>query len=255
MQPSLTIVGAGILAPNQLTLEADRALRGSSLILYVVGDAPAMISYLQSLGPKAVDMNSYYRSGELDEEVYRNLSQAVIAAMEGNDTVSFVVNGHPLIYNLPVRIIAREARKRGYRVNVLPGISSIDTMLMQLGIEIGSSGLQVYDANRFVYYGIEPDVRVPLILFQPGCFGSGIITIDKENAPRRFERLCGCLMHFYGPDHVVRILRSSMASDVAPLDISVEIRDLPSRASSIDYVSSLYVPARERLKVKDQEFF
>jgi hypothetical protein len=73
-----------------------------------------------------------------------------------------------LVYVTSSTLILDRAPKHGIRVNLLPGISSLDTMIVQLRLEIGVHGLHVFEANRFIYYQIEPDPRVPLFLFQPG---------------------------------------------------------------------------------------
>jgi uncharacterized protein YabN with tetrapyrrole methylase and pyrophosphatase domain len=248
-------VGAGICAPNQITLESDRSLRASDLVLHHVGRLPEMLDYLGSLGVPLHDLEDLYEEGALDIDVYDRIANAVLDAAEGRSLVTFVVNGHPLIYNRPVRLVASRAKARGISVNVLPGISSIDTMLLQVGIEIGSAGLQIYDCNRFVYFGIEPETTAPLLLFQPGCFGSGVITKRHENLPARFAKLVDYLLRSYPPEHEVRILKSALTPASGALDLRVPLGSLCGHATDIDYATTLYLAPLRRAQIVDRAFF
>ena len=88
--------------------------------------------------------------------------------------------GHPGIYVTVTREIQERGNAMGVETVVASGISSIDTMILQLGLE--NRGLRRPDvqANRFIYHGIVPDRRVPLFLPARGCWiGHTDTSIDK----------------------------------------------------------------------------
>ena len=59
----ITIIGAGVLSPDQLTLEAVRAMQGSSIIYYLLDTNPKLEAYLAKLGPELVDLGYLYEEG------------------------------------------------------------------------------------------------------------------------------------------------------------------------------------------------
>jgi len=251
----ITIIGAGVLSPDHLTLEADRTMRASAIIFYLLDSNPRMTAYLHTLGTKLVDLSSAYTEGAFDQDVYAQIAKTVIDATKSYDRVCFLVPGHPLIYVTASTLILDEARRLGIKATALPGISSLDTMIIQLGLEIGRHGLQVFECNRFIYFSISPDPRVPLFLLQPGAIGSGFITERRTNRARRFEILRDYLLRHYPPQHRCLLLVSKFDSRLRPVKRAVAIRDIPQSAKFIDYDTSMFVPPSADFEIVDLEFY
>jgi uncharacterized protein YabN with tetrapyrrole methylase and pyrophosphatase domain len=251
----ITIVGAGVLSPDHLTLEADRTMRASSIIYYLLDSNPRMTAYLDTLGTKVVDLSNLYREGAFDQDVYMQIAKIVIEATKRYDRVCFLVPGHPLIYVTASTLILDEARRLGIKATALPGISSLDTMIIQLGLEIGRHGLQVFECNRFIYFSISPDPRIPLFLLQPGAIGTGFITEKRANRARRFDILRDYLLRHYPPQHQCLLLVSKFDSRLRAVKRAVAIRDIPQFAKIIDYDTSMFVPPSADFKIVDQDFY
>lgn len=251
----ITIIGAGVLCPNHLTLEADRAMRGSSIIYYLLDSNPKMVAYLAKLGPELVDLGDIYKEGAFDQDVYERLAEIVIVATKSHTHVCFLVPGHPLIYVTSSSLILDHARRLGIKANVLPGISALDTMIIQLGLEIGRHGLQVFESNRFVYLSFKPDPRVPLFLLQPGAIGTGFITAKRKNRAQRFEILRDSLLRYYPPQHRCLLLVSKFDPRFPSVKRSVAIRRIPQYAELIDYKTSMFIPPSADFEIVDHDFY
>jgi uncharacterized protein YabN with tetrapyrrole methylase and pyrophosphatase domain len=251
----ITIIGAGVLSPNHLTLEADRAMRGSSIIYYLLDSNPKMAAYLAKLGPELVDLADIYKEGTFDQDVYERIAEIVIVATKSHPHVCFLVPGHPLVYVTPSSLILDHARRLGIKVTVLPGISALDTMILQLRLEIGRRGLQVFESNRFVYFSFKPDTRIPLFLLQPGAIGTGFITAKRKNRARRFEILRDSLLRYYPPQHRCLLLVSKFDPRLRSVKRSVTIRSIPQYAELIDYNTSMLVPPSADFEIVDHEFY
>ncbi|MBV8416663.1 MAG: hypothetical protein JO251_15755 [Verrucomicrobia bacterium] len=251
----ITIIGAGVLSPDQLTLEAVRAMQGSSIIYYLLDTNPKLEAYLAKLGPELVDLGNLYEEGAFDQDIYEQIAEIVLLATKRYAHVCFLVPGHPLIYVTSSSLILDRAQRMGITTTVLPGISSLDTMIIQLRLEIGRHGLQVFEANRFVYLSFKPDPRIPLFLLQPGAIGTGFITEKRENRPRRFEALRDALLRYYPPQHQCVLLVSKHNPRFRSTRRTIAIRSIPRYAELIDYSTSLFIPPSADFEIVDYDFY
>jgi uncharacterized protein YabN with tetrapyrrole methylase and pyrophosphatase domain len=252
--PRITIVGAGIFGPDQITQEGDAALRTSELIFFLLDLNPRLRQYLKSLGPELVDLDPLYREGRLETDVYDDITRLVVFAAAVRRRTALLVPGHPAIYVTVTREIEERGNAMGIETVVLPGISSIDTMILQLGLEIGDRGVQIYEANRFIYHGIVPDRRVPLFLLQPGAVGSAVLTHRSASRPRRFDVLRRALRRFYPPEHPCVVLASQSAVGRPARKQTIRLSQL-ARRSVFDHDTSLFVPPCEEISVVRRDFY
>jgi tetrapyrrole (corrin/porphyrin) methylase-like protein len=213
-----------------------------------------MRRYLSSLGQPLVNLEPLYRNGAPDVQVYEHIATVVTAAALRYDRVSFIVPGHPLIYVTPTPRILEKARRLRIPTVVLPGISSFDTMVLQLNLDIADHGVQAFECNRYVYFGIKPNPRVPLFLFQPGGFGTGVLTREQANRPRRFRELMQALLATYPADHRCCLLTSQFQFSLPGQVHWFQIRRLCEMARHIDYHATLFVPPRQEFRIQQSQF-
>jgi uncharacterized protein YabN with tetrapyrrole methylase and pyrophosphatase domain len=230
-------------------------MRRSSVIYYLLDSNPKMAAYLAKLGPELVDLGNLYKEGAFDRDVYARIAETVIAGTKKYAHVCFLVPGHPLIYVTTSSLILEGAQRLGVKATVLPGISALDTMIIQLRLEIGRYGLQVFESNRFVYLAFKPDPRVPLFLLQPGAIGTGFITAQRKNRARRFEILRDCLLRYYPPEHRCFLLVSKFDPKLRSVKRSITIRGIPRHADLIDYSTSLFIPPSADFQIVDHDFY
>jgi len=213
-----------------------------------------MRRYLSGLRRPLVNLESIYRDGELDLIVYERIADTIIEGALKHKRVSYIVPGHPLIYVTPTELILKKAKRLRLSTSVLPGISSLDTMILQLNLNIAHNGVQAFECNRFVYFGIEPDPRVPLFLFQPGGLGTGVLTQEHQSSPRRFQELLRALRKTYPASHQCCLLTSQHQFGRPGRAHWFALGRLCSKAAQIDYNVTLYVPPSEEFRVERSEF-
>jgi hypothetical protein len=223
-------------------------------VYYLLALNPKMRRYLSSLRRPLVNLEPIYRDGALDVGVYERIASVVTAAARKYSRVSFIVPGHPLIYVTPTAKIVEKAKRLRIRTVVLPGISSVDTMVLQLNLDIADYGVQAFECNRFVYYGIRADPRVPLFLFQPGGFGTGILTREQASRPRRFRELMEALLTMYPPTHQCCLVTSQFQFSRLGQVRWFQIQRLCDMAPYIDYHATLFVPPSQQSRVKRLPF-
>src|SRR5262249_24541827 len=146
-EPDIHIVGLGVKGIEHVTRETESACRRSNEIL-AVANLPAVLTYLKSLCLRVTDLHPLsYEEDENRLKAYDTMSAMVLAAALDHAPVTFATYGHPLIYVYPTRQIVDAAPYLGLTVRVLAGISSLDTMLIDLGVDPAIDGLQMYEAT------------------------------------------------------------------------------------------------------------
>ena len=249
--PDIYIVGLGIVSVRQITREAEDAIRASHSVLYV--DAGYGIhDYLLSLCRNVENLIPEYREGSLRVETYRAMATRVVEAALDDPPVTFAVYGHPTFFVYPSELIRRSAALLGLGVQVLPGISTIDTVSIELGIDVGMTGLQMYDATGMLLVKRRLDPEVPCILLQVDAVETAFYTAGRS-VPERFRRLQSHLLDFYPPEHVLVNVRSStfplFPSDVEPIPLS----ELPEQLAASGATGTLYIPPVSMTPFADAE--
>lgn len=200
------LLGRGIAdGVSQMTTEALAAIRASRIVFDLSGDVRA----IRKLHRNVVDLSSDYWTGELCDNIYDRLQEMLLSEAKTNGpTISVVVDGHPMVFDDVNWGIVRAGRKRGLNVVALPGISCVDTMMIDLGVDIGD-GAQIVHANHLLTHDITLDPHLQTFVFQIGKFGTSFFTRQtRANRPGRFTPLVEHLTRFYPPDHVATLIVS-----------------------------------------------
>jgi uncharacterized protein YabN with tetrapyrrole methylase and pyrophosphatase domain len=127
-------------------------------------------------------------------------------------------------------------------VRIIPGISSIDTVLCDLGVDL-APGLQVYEATWLVACGIRPHLEAAVLLVQMGTFGSLRTNYQKRPTGASLAKLVTYLCEFYPGAHEVFLVRSSNGAGEPPHIRRFELRNLCAAAADDLAGASLYIPA------------
>lgn len=201
------LIGRGIAEGTaHMTVESIEALRSCRVVFDLSDDVRA----IRRLHPYVVDLAREYWTGELCADVYPRLEARVLEeAMTNGPTVGMVVDGHPMVFDDVNWEIVRNGRRRGLRVAPLPGISCIDTLLIDVGVDLGD-GTQIVQANSLVLYAVTLDPSLHSFILQVDKFGTSYFSAEtRGNRRGRFTLLAEYLMRFYPGDHMVTLLVSS----------------------------------------------
>ncbi len=157
------IVGLGIVGVRQITREAEAALRASHTV-FVVDAGFGVLEFIASLGPNVVDLLPLYQEDGSRDLVYRKMAAIVVQAAMDHPPVAFATYGHPTMFSYPPSLIRRAAALLDLRTHTMAGVSSLDTLIVDLGFDPGSEGLQMYEATDMLLRErpLQPDV--PLLL-------------------------------------------------------------------------------------------
>ena len=91
---SLTIVGTGIQAISQITLEAVGYIREADRVFYHATNGVTS-SYIRSLNPQSIDLYEYYGEGKNRSITYVQMAELMLREVRRGLNVVGVFHGHP----------------------------------------------------------------------------------------------------------------------------------------------------------------
>jgi hypothetical protein len=234
---SLTIVGTGIRPGLQTTPESRARIRHASKVLYLLAeDAPT--AWIHELAPTAESLAPLYQPGKSHASVYQAIVDRVLDLVRSGEDVCLVSYGHPSVFDASTHDAVARARQEGFAASVLPAISALDCLFVDLELDPGARGLQSYEASEFIASGRTPDTRVPLILWQISVIGMAETTGQVN--PDGLGKLAARLGTIYGPEHEVIVYEATPfpagRPHIAPTPLSRLER------AEVTGMSTLYVP-------------
>ena len=237
---SLTVVGTGIQLVGHLTLAARSWIEGADKVLFAVAD-PLTAKWLLSLNPAAESLP--YDTGNLRRRTtYDEMVERILVEVRSGLNVCAVFYGHPGVFADPAHEAIRQARREGFRAEMLPGISAEDCLFADLGVDPGRNGCQSFEATDFLIRRRKFDPTSVLILWQIGFTGN--LGFFKEDSHLRgLKVLAEVLQTDYGPEHEVTVYEAAVYYPVcSPTIERMRLCELPN--ASVTPVSTLYVPPK-----------
>lgn len=238
---TLVVVGTGIQWAGQTTLAAQRAIEGADRVLFAVAD-PWTARWVQQLNPRAEPLP--YGSGTgARRDVYREMVERILAPLREGLRVCAVFYGHPGVLTDASHEALRRAQEEGHTARMLPGVSFLDCLYADLGLDPGRDGCQVFEATDFLVRARVFDAHSPLVLCQVGLTGNrGFFDAqDTERIRRGLQVLTEVLRRYFPSTHEVVLYEASTLPvepsrmERVPLDALPEAR--------VTALSTLFVPA------------
>jgi uncharacterized protein YabN with tetrapyrrole methylase and pyrophosphatase domain len=226
---------------NQLTDEVTVALDRSDRI-YLLHPHDIVAEALSDRFGTVVRLGSEYEEGQPRSAAYdRIVDRVVDAAADADSPVALATYGHPTVGVTPTNDVVQRAEGAGVDVDVRPGVSSLDAMYVDLGLNPFETGLQMFEVNDLLLRELSLNPSVPAFLFQVGTVGSRLYTA-RPNAPERFTRLRRYLERFYPSDHEVSLVRAATLPFESGAIESFELSAFESMADAVHPSHTLYVP-------------
>jgi tetrapyrrole methylase family protein/MazG family protein len=237
----LYLLGAGVQFPSHLSLETieifDRCNR-------VVTNLPS--DHL-SLLPKEIckrieSVWHLYQPGRLRVDNYADVVKAVLAAAEAKRPIAWLTFGHPMIFDSVTGELLQESRRRNWQTQVVPAISSIDTLLATIEFE-PANGIFIYEATSLVRRQIQLNPRIATMLLQPSAFQSDRAMLRSQDVVVNLAPLCDYLKQFYPETHNCVFVRSANTDADDGRITWAELRDFEAVDAMAIAGSTLFIPA------------
>ena len=166
---SLTILGSGIEAMG-FTIGDEALIRAADKVLYCVAD-PATVVWLKELRPDALDLYVLYNEEKVRYHTYVQMTEAMLYHLRQGLNVVAIYYGHPGVFVLPTHRAVAIARREGYKAVMRPGISALDCLCADLGVDPSQPGMATYEATDMILRQRKPDTALHVVLWQVGLIG------------------------------------------------------------------------------------
>lgn len=203
-QPDLVLLGYGVDDSLQLTVQTQRILAQAGKV-YALALPPALARFLKSQRIEVEDLTDRFQPGRPYSDCYLDVADHLFRRAAQEQPVCFLSPGNPMFLNALNRFIVMQAGQRGLSVQTYPGVSLLDAIVSDLGLDVGTFGLQLFDARRLVSRGQQINTAVPLVLLQLAGFAAETVG-GHAAAPADYEPLAAYLARFYPHEHLVTLL-------------------------------------------------
>jgi uncharacterized protein YabN with tetrapyrrole methylase and pyrophosphatase domain len=243
------IVGIGIVGTHQLTREAEAVIRRCNRT-FVIADGYGIADYIATLCPQVTDLGSLYEPGRNRGPTYYKMAAEVVSAAASNPPVCLATYGHPWVYCSPTTLINQAAPLLGLRVEVFPGISAFDTLLIDLGIDIAANGIQMYEATDLLIRRRPIQNDVACLIWQPTVTGDPTCP-SKPYPAEQFDPLQEYLLRFYPDDHEASLVTTKTHPLMRSVVKRLRLDELAAMLAGDPDVGTLYIPALHQRPIED----
>ena len=239
----LVLIGSGLKAMCHLTREAMGHLRAADLVFGALQPGGPDRRWLEiALGRTVVDLNQFYPTDASADRraAYIQGTEAVLREICKGRRCCVVEYGHPTVAAQQSELLLREARRLGYPTVVLPGISCVDALWADLGLD-PAPGCLVATADSLLESAPLRDAigrGLPhLVLLMPDAVGDAGSGADLASGSQSladapaWHELLGLLQRKYGLAARCVLYRAPLwASMTRPCMLSVPIASLACRS-------------------------
>jgi precorrin-3B methylase len=247
----IAIVGLGIVGVHQITREVEETIRRCRQT-FVVDGGFGVVPYLKSICSEVTSLIPFYEKGKSRLPTYRRMAAEVVNAAIAGPPVCFASYGHPLVYCYPAVLIQRAAKLLNLRVKIFPGISSLDTLLVDLGIDFAADGLQMYEATDILLRHRPIQNDVACVLWQANVVAEPTYETDRRSA-EHFLALQNYLLEFYPPKHPVTLVFSKTFPLLRSIVETYQLDTLAAELERGPQGGNLYIPPLRKREIKDRD--
>lgn len=234
---SLTVVGTGIRAIGQVTLEAHAHIRQAEKVLVLVAD-PLTEQWVREQNPTVESLQRHYGTGKDRLQTYRDMTDDILSHVRAGLRVCAVFYGHAGVFAMPPHMAVRAARAEGYEAEMLAGVSADACLYADLGVDPGL-GCQSYEATDLLVHHRVVDPMGQLIVWQIGVIGMFDYDHAFEATPG-LRMLSERLLEHYPADHPVTVYEASTYVTCPARMETVPLARLPEVTAT--GISTLFVP-------------
>lgn len=236
---SLAVVGVGIAGPAHITRETQAAIRAARTRLVLVADL-LTLEWLEGLVPGFENLADAYAVGKSRDLTYAEMTERVLAPVRRGERVAAIFYGHPGVFALSPHEAVRRARAEGHEARMLPGISALDCLFADVGVDPGEVGCQEWEATDFLLRRRRFDPCSGLVLWQIGVVG--VVDYREEALWNRegLGVLAERLLETYPARHEVVVYEASTFPLSPPKILRLPLRELAG--ADVTAISTLYVP-------------
>jgi precorrin-2 methylase len=246
------IVGSGIIGIEQLTLQAVEALKVSKKVLFF-GNLQN-VKKLESYGIQNIEsITSLYKNGVPDSENYKNILLKVYHDVRKHNSISLLLPGHPKVGVTIAQQLEVDRKQHGFKLQIIPGISSFDTMIIDLNKDPLERGTVILDANRLLLFRYKIETALDHYIYHVCSIANKNTDYLNPSENNRGNLLEDYLLEFFPKEHPVKLVESSSSLKKESCIHESTIGSLSKLLTKVNFNSTLFIGAVPPKNV-DKEF-
>lgn len=164
------VLGVGQRFPDHLTLEVVEVLRTCSAV-YTLLDASELPGLPGEIAERCVPVGGLYQPGRERDLNYADVFETVLKGAGQGTPVAWLTRGSPRILDSVSQRLVDEGARLGLVVTALPSVSSVDTVLNDVGYD-PARGVLIVEGTHAVMHRTPFVPTVATLIFQPSVFGT-----------------------------------------------------------------------------------
>ena len=248
---TLVMVGVGICVGNQTTLSAIAQIKRADVVFAALAGGVAM-AWLKGLNGNIVNLGQLYDKGKSRVTTYRQMVDVMVAAVESGSNVCGVFYGHAGFFAWAPHRVIQVLRAKGYQAHMEAGVSALDCLVADLGLDPGARGMQSLDpgeygcmaleTTQFLFYQLKLNPHCLLILWQVGLAGDYQFKgQDIDDNHRGLTILTEQLLAYYPPKHEIILYEAGEMAIEGPKVVRMMLQDLPKATTCS--LTTLVIPS------------
>jgi len=240
----LLVLGSGIESVG-FTIDVEMYVKAADVVFYLVTD-PTTQFWILKLCPEAYDLSALYGDEKPRYNTYMQMTEAMLYHVRQGKTVVSIYYGHPGIFALATHRAIAIARREGHLAIMKPGVSALDCLCADLGVDPSYPGMQTYEATDMLMRGRRPDAAQHVVLWQVGAIGEmGYRRRGYVN--QNFIVLIQFLQEIYGNDYPVVNYVAARYPTLPPTIETFRLSELlrPANQTKILSMSTFYLAPKE----------
>ncbi len=245
---SIVFVGTGIGLAGQITLISKSYIEQADLVYGLLPNSETD-RWVQELNPNFVNLQSFYRDGKSRVVSYREMVNAMLDGVRAGKKVVGAFYGHAGVFALVPHETIRLARAEGFSARMEPGVSALDCLVADLGIDPGTTGCLELETTQMLFYKRQLDPVNLLILWQIGFAGEHTMTQFGTNK-KSLQIVADYLEQWYPDDHEVILYEAPFLPTQSPRIERLALSQLPDSVPTM--ASTLVVPPAKQLQLNQE---
>jgi precorrin-6B methylase 1 len=254
MAEDITIVGAGLVGAAHLGAAADDAVRSARVVFCSTTNA-GIADHVRAVNPAATvrfSEEGEYKPRMYRPDMYRRMADAVLEAARGGPGVVMLAPGSAVVVDRVTQLVLEGARAAGMSVRILPGVSSIESVLAQLEYDV-AAGLQVVLAQRLVLERVQLNPALAALVLQPAYYDTSFFAGAPHSAAGRFDALTRQLGRAFTPDAPMALVATATEAGAAASVLWFRLGSLGQLHRVLSPRQTLFIPP-ERAPTTDEAF-
>ncbi len=199
-----------------------------------------------SLNTSSEDLYPLYGDEKPRRETYEEMVSVCFDALKSYKKVVVVFYGHPGIFVYASHKAVRIAQSEGIKSYMVPGISSLDCLFADIGIDPSRFGCQIFEATDLLVKSRKPAIDTAVIIMQVGCVGDTGFRFkgyERHNMPILQEYLSS----IYGEDYEIILYEAASYPECEPRIRLIPLSNLVEAGPT--GITTMYIPPKVHASV------